>query len=162
MAYCGKNFGKSKKSINKNSTVSANVTKIGGKKIDLRKNFKVYVAAYQMINGKKQVLAKTIIGHVVGRKNTKYTNAKKIKLSKSVYTLETGKTAKISAKTVLVSSRKKQLTNAHEPEFRYASTDESVATVNGSGIIKGVGTGICTVYVYSRNGYAKKVSVTVK
>lgn len=48
------------------------------------------------------MLAKTITGHVVGRKNTKYTNAKNIVLAKSSYSISVGKTAKIKAKTVLV------------------------------------------------------------
>ena len=29
-------------------------------------------------------------------------------------------------------------------------------------LIKAVGKGTCTIYVYARNGYAKKVKVTVK
>lgn len=42
------------------------------------------------------------------------------------------------------------------------SSDEKIATVNKNGKIKGISKGTCTIYVYSRNGYAKKVSVTVK
>ena len=162
VAYCGKKFGKAVKTINKNSTTSVTVKKINGKKINLKKNFKVYVAAYKMTDGKKEVLAKSIMGHVVGRLNIKYSNAKKITLSKSKYSVKVGKTVKVKAKTVLVDKSKKQLSNAHAAEFRYASSNRNIATVDKNGKVKGVAKGTCTIYVYARNGYAKTVSVTVK
>lgn len=162
VAYCGKKFGKAVKTINKNSTTSITVKKINGKKINLKKNFKVYVAAYKMVDGKKEVLAKSIIGHVVGRKNTKYSNAKKITLAKSKYSVKDGKTVKVKAKTVLVQKGKKQLTDAHAKEFRYSSSNKNIATVDQNGKIKGVAKGTCTIYVYARNGYAKTVKITVK
>ena len=160
--YCGKKFGKPVMTIKGSSHVTATITKLGGKKINLKKNFKVYVTAYRLEDGKEAELAKTITGHVVGRLNSRYSNAKKITLEKTRVTVAVGKTAKISAKTVLVNQGKKQLTDAHAKEFRYASTDETVATVDTKGRIKGVSAGTCTVYVYARNGYAKKISVTVK
>ncbi|MBR4759460.1 MAG: Ig-like domain-containing protein, partial [Lachnospiraceae bacterium] len=162
VAYCGTKFKKPVKTIKNNETVSATITKIGGKRIKLKKNFKLYVMAYKLVDGKKVQLGKTITGHVVGRKNTSYTNTKGMKLKKSKYTLSVGKTAKIKAKTILVDKKKKQLTDAHAKEFRYASSDKSIATVNKKGRIKGVKAGKCTIYVYARNGYAKKISVTVK
>ena len=162
VAYCGKKFGKAVKTINKNSTTSITVKKINSKKINFKKNFKVYVAAYKMVDGKKEVLAKSIMGHVVGCKNTKYSNAKKITIAKSNYSISVGKTAKIKAKTVLVQKGKKQLTDAHAKEFRYASSNKNIATVDQNGKIKGVAKGICTIYVYARNGYAKTVKITVK
>ena len=115
-----------------------------------------------MVDGNKEILAKTITGHVVGRKNIKYSNAKNITLSKNKYSVKAGKTVKVKAKTVLVEKGKKQLSNAHAAEFRYASSDKSIATVDKNGKVKGVAKGTCTIYVYARNGYAKTVSVTVK
>ena len=162
VTYCGKKFGRAAKDIKGNNTVSAKITKINGKKIDLKKNFKLYVTAYKLVDGNKVMLAKTITGHIVGRKNTKYTNVKKVTVSKSKYTIKAGKTAKIKAKTVLVEKGKMQLSNAHASQFRYATSDKSIATVDTKGNIKGVAAGTCTVYVYARNGYAKKVKVTVK
>ena len=162
VAYCGKKFGKAVKTINMNSTTSITVKKINGKKINLKKNFKVYVAAYKMTDGKKEVLAKSIMGHVVGRLNTKYSNAKKITLSKSKYSVKVGKTVKVKAKTVLVDKSKKQLSDGHAKEFRYATSNKNIATVDKNGKVKGVAKGTCTIYVYARNGYAKTVSVTVK
>ena len=111
---------------------------------------------------KTKQLAKTITGHIVGRKNTKFTNVKKVTVKKSKFTIKVGKTAKIKAKTVLVQKGKKQLSNAHAAQFRYLSINKDVATVDKNGKIKGVAKGTATVYVYARNGYAKKVKVTVK
>ena len=162
VAYCGKKFGKPVKTITNNGKTSVKVSKIKGKKIKLKKNFKVYIASYKVIDGNKVVLGKTITGHVVGRKNVKYTNVKKIKLSKSKYTVKVGKTKKIKAKTVLVYKSKKQLTNAHAKEFRYATSNKKIAKVSKKGKIKGIAKGTCIIYVYARNGYAKKVKVTVE
>ena len=72
------------------------------------------------------------------------------------------RTSSYKAKTVLVDKSKKQLTDAHAEEFRYDTSNNKVATVSSKGKIKAVGKGTCTIYVYARNGYAKKVNVTVK
>ena len=147
---------------NKTDVTKVTVKKINGKNLNLKKNYKIYIEAYKLVDGKKVSLAKTITGHIVGRKNTAYTNVKMIKLAKSKYTVTAGKTATIKAKTVLVDKRKKQLSNAHATQFRYASSDNKIATVSKKGKIKGIAKGQCSVYVYARNGYARKVTVTVK
>ena len=164
VAYCGTNFNKKKpaKTIKNNKTVSATITKINGKKLNLKKNYKLYVIAYKLVDGKKLIQAKSITGHIVGRKNVAYTNVKAIKLTKTKYTIKVGKTDKIKAKTVLVDKTKKQLSDAHAKEFRYASSNKKIATVDKNGKIKGVKAGTTTIYVYARNGYAKKIKVTVK
>ena len=161
--YCGSNFKKEPTAgTNKTDVTKVTVKKINGKKLNLKKNYKIYIEAYKLVDGKKVSLAKTITGHIVGRKNTAYTNVKMIKLAKSKYTVTAGKTAKIKAKTVLVDKRKKQLSNAHATQFRYASSDNKIATVSKKGKIKGIAKGQCSVYVYARNGYARKITVTVK
>ena len=162
VTYCGTKFGEVAKEINNNKITSATVTKINGKKLNLKKNYKLYIAAYKIVDGNKVRIANTIVGHVVGRKNTKYTNVKKVTVKKSKYTIKVGKTAKIKAKTVLVQKGKKQLSNAHAAQFRYLSINKDVATVNKNGKIKGIAAGTTTIYVYARNGYAKKIKVTVK
>ena len=118
--------------------------------------------AYKLVDGKQVILGRTIIAHIVGRQNTGYTNVKDIKLKKTSLPLKKGKTATIQAEAVLVDKSKKQLTDAHAKEFRYATSNKKVATVSSEGKIKAVGKGTCTIYVYARNGYAKKVKVTVK
>lgn len=161
--YCGKKFSsKSIHSINSGKTTKLIVKKVNGKKLNLKKNYKIYVLAYKMVNGKKITLGKSITAHITGRKNTKYTNVKSVKVKKSSYSLKKGKTATIKASTVLSNKNKKPLTDAHTKEFRYATSNKSVATVTAKGKIKAKGKGACTIYVYARNGYAKKIKVKVK
>ena len=155
-AFCGKGKMKLVGMLTGNSL---SFKKIGGKKISLTKNMKVQVVA---LNRRGNVIAKSQVAHIIGRKNKKYSNPKKIKVSKSKYTIKTGKTAKIKAKTVLVSKNKKDLTNKHARKFRYASTDKLVATVSSKSVIKGKAKGTCYIYVYARNGFPKKIKVTVK
>ena len=162
-AYCGTDFGKAVKTIKDPSGVSTTITKINGKKLDLKKNFKVYVKAYKLVDGKKIAFGKSIVAHITGTKNTKNTNVKELKLtSKSKHVLAVGKTSKIKAKVVLVEAAKKQLSDAHAVQFRYASSDKKIATVDKNGRITAKAKGTCYIYVYARNGYAKKVTVTVK
>ncbi len=153
---------KSITAIKSGKTTKVTVKKVNGKALNLKKNYKVYVLAYKLVNGKKVTLGKTITAHIVGKNNTKYTNVKAVRVKKSSYALKKGKTATIKASTVLVSKKKKQLSNAHAMQFRYATSNKKVATVSAKGKIKAVGKGKCTVYVYARNGYAKTIKVTVK
>ena len=96
-------------------------------------------------------------------KNAKNTNVKELKLtSKSKLALAVGKNSKIKAKVVLVDSAKKQLSDSHTKEFRYASSNKKVAAVDKNGKITAKAKGTCYIYVYAKNGYAKKVTVTVK
>ena len=135
---------------------------MNGKKLNLKKNYKFYVVAYKMVDGKEVEIGKSIVAHIVGKNNTKYTNVKKVKVKKSKFTLKVNGKATIKASTILVKKGKRQLTDAHTKEFRYATSNKAVATVSKAGKIKAVGKGKCTIYVYARNGYCKKVSVVVK
>lgn len=163
VAYCGKNFStKPTKTVESASATKVSVEKLNGKKLNLKKNYKVYIAAYKTVDGKKAVIGKTVVCHIVGKNNHAYTNVKGIKLAKSKFTLKKGKTAKIKAKIVLVDKKKKQLSNAHATQFRYATSNKEVVTVSKEGKIKAVGKGSCTIYVYARNGYAKKIKISVK
>ncbi len=161
--YCSKDFDAGSITPVKNGkTTKLTVKKVNGKNLDLKKVFKVYVSAFKQEDGKKVTLAKTITAHVVGSKNTKYTNVKAVKVKNSSYHLKKGGTAAIQAGTVLVSRNKKKLSDEHAKEFRYASTNNRIATVSKKGKIKAVGKGSCSIYVYSRNGYAKRIKVKVK
>lgn len=138
------------------------VRRIDGKKIDLKKNYKVRVEAYKIVGSEEVILGKTITAHIVGRKNTKATNVKQVKVAKSKVTLKVGKKTQIKGSTVLVDPSKKPLSDRHAKELRYATSNKRVVTVTSKGKIKAVGKGSCIIYVYARNGYAKKVKVTVK
>ena len=160
--YCGSKATKPVKTIKKNTTTKATIKKINGKKINLKKNFHAYIEAYKMIDGKKVVLGKSNVGHVVGAKNSKYTNVKSIKLTKKSYTVKVGKTTKVKARITLVDKSKKHISKAHGAKLRYKSSDTSIATVSKKGKIKGIKKGTCTIYVYAINGKMKKAKVTVK
>ena len=161
--FARNHVGKAVKTVKDPSSVSTTITKLNGKKLDLKKNFKVCVKAYKLVDGKKVAFGTSITAHITGSKNPKYTNVKEIKLtSKSKLALAVGKTSKIKAKVVLVDSAKKQLSDSHTKEFRYASSNKKIAAVDKNGKITAKAEGTCYIYVYARNGYAKKVTVTVK
>ena len=161
-SYCGKKATKPTKTIKKNTTTKTTITKINGKKINQKKNFHVYVVPYKIIDGKNVILGKSTVAHVVGAKNTKYSNVKKLTLTKKKYIVKVGKTAKIKAKVTLVNKNKKHIPKSHGAKFRYKSSDTSIATVDKNGKIKGIKKGTCTIYVYSINGLTKKAQITVK
>lgn len=161
--YCGMKF--SAKSLNQVTPGDVNqivVRKVNGKKLNLKKNYKIYVVPFKMVNGKKVKLGKSITGHIVGRKNTRRTNVKAIKLQQRRIYLEVGEKTQIKGSTVLVDKTKKPLSDGHASELRFRTSNAAVATVSATGIVKAVKKGRCKVYVYARNGYAKRVSVTVE
>ena len=160
-AYCGTDKYKKIKTLSGGKR-KYTFKKLGGKKLNTKKHVKVYVVAYRKADGKETKITKSLVAHVVGPDNEKSTNVKKIKLSENKYTLSVNKTVKIKAKTVLKDKKKKKISDGHAPDFRYASADTKVATVDSDGKIKAVGKGTCYVYVYAKNGYPKKIKVTVK
>lgn len=160
---CDKKYTKKSQNIVKSGKAGKiKIKKVNGKKLNLKKNYKIYVSAYTIVNGQKYNIGKTITAHVVGRKNAKWTNVKKVKIQKKSYALKVGKTIGIKAETVLVDKKKKPLSNKHARRLRYASDDKKIATVSKTGKLTARGKGKCKVYVYARNGYAKKINITVK
>ncbi len=157
--YCGQKKCKKIKTVS-GKTTSFDITKLNGKKFNPKKNLKFYVVAYKTVKGKKVKLAKSIVAHAPGSKNSKRTNVTGVKVKKSKYTLKKGKTAKIKAKLVLQKKSKKPL--KHCAKFRYASSNKKVAKVSKKGKITAVGKGKCTVYVYAVSGVSKKIKVTVR
>ena len=153
---------KSITSIKNGKAGKATVQKVNGKALDLKKSYKAYVLAYRMADGRKVTLGESMTVYAAGKNNKKYTNAKAVKVKKSSYRLKKGKTAKIKASVILADKKKKQISNVGARPFRYISTNKKVATVSASGKIKAAGKGKCLIYVCARNGYAKKIRVTVK
>ena len=159
--YCDKNHTKEYKKI---KTVSGKIseceiTKLEGESINPKKNVKVYIVAYKKENGKNVKMFKTPSFHIAGA-DSKYSNVKKINVSKNEYLLKNKQTAKIKPSLVLENGEKSAIN--HVAKYRYISTNKSVVTVNKNGKIKATGKGSATVYVYSGNGMAKAVSVTVE
>ncbi|MCR5083863.1 MAG: Ig-like domain-containing protein, partial [Parasporobacterium sp.] len=161
--YCGSSFTSTPaKTVTSGSVTSVSLKKLNGKKLNLKRHYKVYVVAYKTVDGENQILGRTIAGHIVGSKNTTYSNPKKITLKKTKITLTVGKTTKIKATVTLANSKLKHLEEGHGAKFRYASSNKSIATVTKNGKIKAKKAGTCYIWVYAINGYAKKVKVTVK
>ena len=147
--YCGKKAtADSAVNVPDGKKTKLVVRKIGGKKLDLKKNYKVRVEAYKIVGSEEVILGKTITAHIVGRKNTKATNVKQVKVAKSKVTLKVGKKTQIKGSTVLVDPNKKPLSDRHAKELRYATSNKRVATVTSKGKIKAVGKGSCIIYVY--------------
>ncbi|MCR5727040.1 MAG: InlB B-repeat-containing protein [Lachnospiraceae bacterium] len=159
-AYTGKK-NKYKKIVSLSGDVgSFKITELYGKPIDKTKTVKVYVGAYRTVDGKSTKLAKSLLAYVAGSKNAKYTNIKDIVLEETKMSLEISESLTVNPQAVLKNKKKSALKNI--AEFRFASSDESIATVDKSGNITAVGEGSCIIYVYSQNGYAKKIQVTVE
>ena len=94
-------------------------------------------------------------------KNKKYTNIRKTKTKKSKVTLRAGKTRKIKGSVVKARKSKKIIGKSHCAKLRYMSGNDSIATVDSKGRIRGRRKGTCTIYVISANGTWKAVKVTI-
>ena len=160
--YCGEDITTPAITVTGNTTTKVTIKKINDKKISAKKNFRVYVVPYKIVNGTEVELGKSMVAHLVGVKNKDYSNVKKLKLKKSKYTMGVGETAKIKAKVKLADKNKKHIPKSHSPKFRYVSSDTGIATVDKKGNITGVKSGTCTVFVYSINGLVKKAEVTIE
>ena len=160
MAYCKKGKYTVVKSVKSAKTLSVTINKLDKKAVNQKDNVKCYVVAYKKVAGKKVTIGKSITGHAVGKKNTTVTDAKKIQVRKSAYSLNKGKTAKIKA--TIVKKNNKLPLFGHTAKFRYDTSNKKVATVSKDGKITAKGKGTCYVYIYAVNGCAKKVKVTVK
>ena len=160
-AVCSKKFKGVVKSVS-GDVKSVTIKKIAGKKLKAKQSYKVKVRAYRMVDGEKVYIANGRTLHVVFGSNTKYTNAKKIRVNKKNYTLKEGKTAKIRASIVKQDETKKLLSKGHGAKLTYISSNRDVAKVSKNGKITAKGKGKCTIYVYALNGTCKKVKVTVR
>lgn len=160
MAYCKKGKYTIIKSVKSAKTLSVTINKLDKKAVNQKDNVKCYVVAYKKVDGKKVTIGKSITGHAVGKKNITVTDAKKIQVKKSAYSLKKGKTAKIKA--TIVKKNNKLPLFGHTAKFRYDTSNKKVATVSKDGKITAKGKGTCYVYIYAVNGCAKKVKVTVK
>lgn len=134
------------------------------KNLKLGHNYKYYVAAYKIKNGKKVVVRNSVTVHsVAGNTSYRSTNVKAVKAKKHSITLKKGKTAVLKASITKFNSRKNILDSTHCAKLRYLSADSSIASVNyNSGRITGKKAGTTTVYVLGVNGYRDKAKVTVR
>ena len=127
-------------------------------------NYKYYVAAYKIKNGKKVIVRNSVTVHsVAGNTSYRSTNVKAVKAAKHSITLKKGKSTVLRAAVTKYNSRKSLLDSTHCAKLRYLSADSSIASVNyNTGKITGKKAGTTTVYVLGVNGYRDKTKVTVR
>lgn len=156
VAYSDEEFAKKATKTVKSNVNTVSVKKVNKKKLDVKKEFKVYVVAK---NG-KDVIGESIIVYAAGAKNAKYTNVKSVSITKSSVSLKVKKTAKIKAASELENPKKEKITAVSE--FRYETSDETIAKVSEQGKITAVAKGKCYIDVYASNGFAGRIEVVVK
>ena len=156
---CGTKFGKKPYKTVKKPYIT--ISKVKRKILNKKRNYKIKVRAFRMVNGKKVYIANSRAIHIAGVKSVKYTNAKSVKLSVKSIVLKKGMTSKITAQVIKQNKKKKLLSKKHGPAIRYYSDNKNVATVSRSGVIKAVGKGQCSIYYIALNGKKAKLKVTV-
>ena len=129
------------------------------KKLKKGKYYKYVVVAVTPTVVGDRALAITKMIHVA-TKGGKVTNHKSITVRKAVLTkagkLRAGGSLKLNAAVKAAGKVKKHV------GLRYESSDPSVATVTGKGVVKAAATGACSIYVYAQNGVCRIVKVTVQ
>ena len=129
------------------------------KKLKKGKYYKYVVVAVTPTVVGDRALAITKMIHVA-TKGGKVTNHKSITVRKAVLTkagkLKAGGSLKLNAAVKAAGKVKKHV------GLRYESSDPSVATVTGKGVVKAAATGACSIYVYAQNGVCRIVKVTVQ
>lgn len=131
-------------------------------KEDYAGRFKVKWKKYEIKEGKRICIGRSIPYHIVEKDNPKWTNAKGISLKKTELTVKSGKSVRIKAKIVKEFKKKKLLSEKHRAAIRYFSDDGNIAEVDETGRVTGKSSGTCYIRVVALNGLERKVKVTVK
>ena len=140
-------------------TVKSGKLSMSHKKLKKDHEYKYFVAAYKMVEGRKIYIARSSDVHVA-LKQASTTNAASIKVNRTEIALSVGKNFQLKCSLKAEDSRKDLV--SHTNPFRYYTTNSKVATVNKDGVIKANGKGVCIIYILANNGVYKKVTVTVK
>ena len=140
-------------------TVKNGKLSITHKKLKKDREYKYFIAAYKMVEGRKIYIAKSNGVHVAMKKAAT-TNVASIKVNKKKVTLAVGKTFTLKCEIKAENSSKNLV--FHTSSYRYYTTNSKVAIVSKAGVIKAKGKGTCSIYVLANNGVYKKVKVKVK
>lgn len=123
--------------------------------------YKYRIDAYRNENGKKVVIAKSLVMHTrTTGGDKKMTNPTGVKVSKSSVSLKKGKTLQLTAKPVIPAGKKTEYHGDYK--VTYVSADPDVVKVSAKGKITAKKKGKTTVYAFVQNGNSKKITVTVK
>lgn len=154
-------YGKCGKSMKKIASTKKSLSTVK-KHLAKGKTYKYQVKAYKVVDGKKVVIAKSFMMHAIANGyNSKYTDAKSVKVADSSITIKLNKSKKIKPSLTKCKSGKKFLSTKHAARYRYQSSDKTVAVVSASGKVSAVKTGSCKIYVCAPNGVWKTVKVKV-
>ena len=153
----GASYGEKNK-LKKLGEVSDTVLTFTHKKLKKASYYKYQVKAYQIVDGKKVILATSKEIYSVTKGKT-YANPTKVTSEVSSVSIAVGKTKSVTCKAVLPKNTKMK---KYAAAIRYETTNKDIATVDKTGKIKAQSKGTCYVYAYAQNGVYKKIKVTVK
>ncbi|MBE5901638.1 MAG: hypothetical protein E7280_07010 [Lachnospiraceae bacterium] len=153
-------YSKPTKVVSGNKENSLLLTQVGGKHVNAKTNYKVCVYACKLVDGQRVKVFQSLIGYVVGTQNKKYTNTRIMTVRQTHCFMEVGDTNKMGAKVYLM-DKKKKLVPGYTSKFRYCSSNPEIVSVSKSGKLTAVSPGTCVVYVYAKNGVARKTTVKV-
>ena len=117
--------------------------------------YRYYVMAYKVIDGKRVSLSKSLPAYST-TKGGKYGNPVKLQTNQILVNVKSGKKIKLKVKA----AGKKM--NKASKKVRYISANPSIAKVSKKGIVTGGRRGTCYVYCVAWNGLSKKIKVRVK
>lgn len=136
------------------------------KKLKKQTYYRYIVLAYANIDGKQVPIAisKNVHGVTKGDANLEndktYGNASKITVKnekKLKQAIKAGKKIQIKTKVTYLAGK-----HTTHRKIAYESSNEVVATVSSTGVIKAKKKGSCYIYVYTQNGLSKKIKIKVK
>ena len=137
---------------------SLKVTSAAGARLAKGKYYKFIAVA---LDGSGKVVSTSKVIHAA-TKGGKAGNYKKVTVKGSVVTkarkLRKGKTLKLGASAVRASRLK---VKSHRM-ISYESSNEAIASVSGTGVVKGKQKGTCYIFAYAQNGVYRKIKIVVK
>jgi hypothetical protein len=143
-------------------SVGAGTTKLTITGLKPHMTYKACVKAWKRVNGAGRYFGEPspVVFAITGGSDNTHCDAEYVRLSRSKLTLKAGNEYEVGATLKGMSPGKDLL--ALTDSLRFYSTSPSVATVSGSGRIKAVNKGSCTIYVLANNGVRASMKVTVR